>query len=688
MRIQNILFGLCMVVFVCHSGCAAYAASPDGCLDWQHDACNGVVNTGYGDEYLLTYGTENTQRDVQVLNFWTPPFARFPEDWAANGDVFDEGQFVAVKQEVRLQQKGLQPWQQEPFQTYGAVLVWIVAAFFLIALLAAFFAARKIKLWRVLLRKTNQMDLLAVDLKRSYVTSFLHFSMFAGHLPQKPSLHLDHWAQFFKIPMPGHYLEGMDKRVKQNRRQWKNQPFQATLSHGQGAGKLWYQEDGSWTGYKMLQLNLLDITNQKKKALELEVFMGIDPVTELYDRRVLRDKLKDLLEQYPQDEAVMCFVTLSDFEKFQEQYGVEAADMMLLEAGRTLRTLAPSRSAHFHIVNGEFCLCVAGVDTASPWSDPEAMLRTLRFEIRWCGQCLSLDSACGYSLYPLHADSVEGLVERANFTMKMARQDPAHPIQRYNEEYFHSHRNFRFRLQEYNNVMENCQVYPVFQPIYHMETGALFGYEALSRVLNPSFSNILQLLEVAELKGDLYRLNLLLLESIITDYPWEDYPGIRLFFNFDIGSVENMEHFASRIHGLFTKIQFANSAIEITERHSTKDQMGLFDVIRRFREGGSIVVIDDYGTGYSNESSLVRIQPDIVKLDREMVKDIESDAYKQHFVAQFMDFSKQTGMLVLGEGIETEAEKKTLMELGVHFGQGYYLGRPVKLERRNGVAGH
>jgi EAL domain-containing protein (putative c-di-GMP-specific phosphodiesterase class I) len=99
-------------------------------------------------------------------------------------------------------------------------------------------------------------------------------------------------------------------------------------------------------------------------------------------------------------------------------------------------------------------------------------------------------------------------------------------------------------------------------------------------------------------------------------------------------------------------------------------------IIRTYRALGFRTAIDDFGAGYSGLTLLAKFQPDVVKLDMELVRDIDSDRVKRVLVAGMVGVCREIGVEVLAEGIETEGEQQTLLELGVWLQQGYLLARP------------
>ncbi len=116
--------------------------------------------------------------------------------------------------------------------------------------------------------------------------------------------------------------------------------------------------------------------------------------------------------------------------------------------------------------------------------------------------------------------------------------------------------------------------------------------------------------------------------------------------------------------------------LEITEHH-TIDPLSLLGPIERVREAGVRIAIDDTGSGYATLSALLRIKPDIIKLDRDLVRGIDQDPVRRAMARALVQFTREDGPAdLVAEGIETEAEANALVDLGVTLGQGYFLGHP------------
>ncbi len=120
--------------------------------------------------------------------------------------------------------------------------------------------------------------------------------------------------------------------------------------------------------------------------------------------------------------------------------------------------------------------------------------------------------------------------------------------------------------------------------------------------------------------------------------------------------------------------------LEITEHELVADYAELVTALAHMRVQGIRLAIDDVGAGYANFRHILKLRPDIIKLDGALIKNLDSEVDCRLLVAAFVQFAKGFGCRVIAEGLETQAERVALQELGIRFAQGYLLGRPGTVE--------
>jgi EAL domain-containing protein (putative c-di-GMP-specific phosphodiesterase class I) len=120
--------------------------------------------------------------------------------------------------------------------------------------------------------------------------------------------------------------------------------------------------------------------------------------------------------------------------------------------------------------------------------------------------------------------------------------------------------------------------------------------------------------------------------------------------------------------------------VEITEHERVEDYALLGSALDHLRMLGARIAIDDAGAGFASLRHTLQLSPDIIKVDISLTRDIDKDRAKRALASALISFADEMGMSIVAEGIETKTELATLLELGVPFGQGFYLAKPAPLD--------
>ncbi len=214
-----------------------------------------------------------------------------------------------------------------------------------------------------------------------------------------------------------------------------------------------------------------------------------------------------------------------------------------------------------------------------------------------------------------------------------------------------------------------------FQPIVSWRQETVFGYEALVRSDEPTLARPLDLFTAAERLGRLHDLGRAIRQRVARSAP--DAPAsCKLFVNVhssDLDDVDLISPWAP-----LTTIA-SSIVLEITERSSLERIDGLGARLEKLRRLGFQIAIDDLGAGYAGLSSFSQVEPEIVKLDMSLVRGIDTSSRKRSVVRSMLDLAgRDLGMIVICEGVETEAERDTLAALGADLLQGYLFAKPAR----------
>ncbi|WP_344363189.1 sensor domain-containing phosphodiesterase [Arthrobacter humicola] len=214
-----------------------------------------------------------------------------------------------------------------------------------------------------------------------------------------------------------------------------------------------------------------------------------------------------------------------------------------------------------------------------------------------------------------------------------------------------------------------------FQPISHLGTGEIVGAEALTRFVSSPFRSPDQWFAEADSIGRGLELEFLALETAMlaaADLPAHVYIAVNLSPS---ACLDPRLSDIVRNSGL----KPGRIVVELTERSAVADYARLAAALAPLRSAGLRIAIDDVGAGFSSMRHILRLGPELIKLDRTIVAGIDNSPKQRALCAAMVSFSSQIGARLVAEGIETHAELATVAELGLNTGQGYLLGRPSVL---------
>jgi diguanylate cyclase (GGDEF)-like protein len=241
--------------------------------------------------------------------------------------------------------------------------------------------------------------------------------------------------------------------------------------------------------------------------------------------------------------------------------------------------------------------------------------------------------------------------------------------------------NFFARREEITHLINDPERHlkTAFQPIIETRNGEIFGFEALARIPGSScFGNISDLFPFAEKIGQLYPIETLCRRQAIKAYPNVLQNSELLFLNINPQILVDPEFASGQTRKLLSEKGIAPSKVvlEITERSAIENFSTFRDALDHYRGQGYLIALDDLGAGYSSLQSVAELHPDFLKVDRSLISGVHSDPTKWALLETFVTFSKRIGCRIIAEGVETEEEMRTVVQLGVDYVQGFFVARP------------
>jgi diguanylate cyclase (GGDEF)-like protein len=400
----------------------------------------------------------------------------------------------------------------------------------------------------------------------------------------------------------------------------------------------------------------------------LKQLAATDGLTGLANHRHFHELLRESLQKGREQGVPMAVVALDidGFKKVNDERGHSRGDEVLRAAAEALQKSVRGADLVARLGGDDFALLLEGADGpyARQASDRarEALARVLPEE-------LSMTTSAGFVCYP-EVDDIN-MTEFAARALDLAKRAGGGITRKYDAEQVAAIPTIRNQRAEIDALLDMPNpITPVFQPLVELHTGRLVGYEALSRfnadVRRPPDAWFNQ----AHACGRGPQLEAIAIRAAL-EAP-ERPPGTYLSLNFSPSAISS-NYVTSAL-----PLNLNGLVIEITEHELASEDGALEEGLARLRQRGARIAVDDAGAGYAGLNQVMRVQPDIIKLDRSLIEDIHLDSAKAALVEFFAMFARRVGAGVCTEGIEKIEELQTLVNLGIYFGQGYLLGRPAE----------
>ena len=450
------------------------------------------------------------------------------------------------------------------------------------------------------------------------------------------------------------------------------------------------QKDGSErfvmlriTGEDEVQVGLVeDVTATTLERRRIEHERDYDVLTGLYNRRAFDARAKKLFRMPEKlGHAALLMMDMDNLKQINDTFGHDWGDRYINLAGQCFAQTLPQNTICARMSGDEFIVLFYGYDRRD---EIRQVLNRLSEAIKERtallpnGDTMRISISGGIAWYPENGRDLATLKKYADFAMYQVKHEAKgamgeFDIGAYNQEVYAA----QLRREFLQMLRENSADYH-FQPIFSAHTGRVAAYEALMRVKMQLLNSPLTVMKLAREMDKLYEVERLTAFKATSTFMMMQNRGrlhrnTKLFLN-SIASSSLTDEDVAEFKAQFAELQ-NNLVIEITEEEEI-DREALERKRRALGDQGALA-LDDWGSGYSNSNSLLELSPDYIKVDIAIICDIDTDADKQQLVKDIVEYAHGRGMKIVAEGIETEAELRKVIELGVDLLQGYFLAKPA-----------
>ncbi len=430
-----------------------------------------------------------------------------------------------------------------------------------------------------------------------------------------------------------------------------------------------------------------DITHKKESEEIIWKQANFDKVTNLPNRHMFHDRLDQEIKKAHRDGMLMAllFIDLDRFKEINDTLGHEMGDILLLETSRRISSCVRETDTVARLGGDEFTVILSEVhDTKIIERLTQGILKIMTEPFHLGDEVVYISASIGITLYPNDAGNVDDMLRNADQAMYVAKNQGRNQASYFTAALQEATQERRRLTQDLRNALASDQLMVYFQPIIDLTTGCVHKAEALVRWQHPERGLILpmEFITLAEETGLINEIgDWVFKEAARWAKRWCNQFGNDFQVSVNVSPVQflseelSCDEWSAYLRDIGLAGQ--NIVIEITEGLLLKAASGVTDKLLKFRDAGIQVAIDDFGTGYSSLSYLKKFDIDYLKIDKSFVDNLESDINDMALSEAIIVMAHKLGLKVIAEGVETEAQRKLLLDAGCDYAQGYLFSMPI-----------
>ncbi len=452
--------------------------------------------------------------------------------------------------------------------------------------------------------------------------------------------------------------------------------------------------DGSWrileaSGWNLVDdpvvggivVNYRDIT--ERKALERQLVHDAfhDPLTGLANRALFVDRAQHALARRAREgDLAVLIMDVDDFKTVNDSLGHGAGDQAMVAVAERLRSCLRPEDTVSRIGGDEFAILLEDIGEELVATVSRRILETLRSPFELGGMQVHLSASIGVAFSSVETHTADELMRNADVAMYTAKNRGKARAERF-ESSMHTAALARLEMKaDLERAVERHELRLRYQPVYALRSGELSGFEALIRWRHPTRGEIqpLDFIPLAEETGLIVAIgNWVLDQACRQAVAWTETSGRPIHISVNISPRQLREPSMAE----WTRLALAQTGLDPDQLILELTESGLMQddesQLRELKTLGVHVALDDFGTGYSSLSYLARFPIDILKIDQSFVAQLGLNTEVPPLVRSVVQLGSSLNLFTVAEGVETDGQLALLRDMGVTYGQGFLLGRPM-----------
>ncbi|THB70576.1 MAG: EAL domain-containing protein [Desulfobulbaceae bacterium] len=445
-----------------------------------------------------------------------------------------------------------------------------------------------------------------------------------------------------------------------------------------------------WHGY------IWDITERKKSEVRIRKLALYDPLTGLANRRLLRDRMSNAIARSARNKeyGAVIMLDLDNFKTINDTKGHEVGDKLLQDVAENLQNCVRDIDTIARLGGDEFVVVLEQLGSKKEIARKQAIeiaekIRRSLSRIYYLGEERHLyhgSVSVGLTLFFDTRRNESELLKRADVAMYEAKEQGRNQVCYFSEKRQQLINKRNTLAQEMQFALEQNEFTLHYQPQV-TPGGELYGAEALLRWFPKDKDPVSpgSFIPIAESNGFIIKLGEWVLDcackhllELQKSYLPEDFT---LSINISARQLNDL-NFVDRVKAIIqaNNVRTDNLVFELTESSFIQDPDKGIQILERLNDMGIRIDLDDFGTGYSSLNSLQNLPFNALKLDRSLIKNVESENSSRAILRATLAMAEAMSMKVVAEGVETQTQKEMLSNEGCDILQGYLIARPMPLD--------
>ena len=379
----------------------------------------------------------------------------------------------------------------------------------------------------------------------------------------------------------------------------------------------------------------------------------------------------------------LLLLDLNRLREINETHGHAHGDQVLVRVACQLQELCSNDVFLARFSGDDFTIICPDFDQFSAVSLAENILAAISVPFDLSGKRVAISGSIGIAVFPGDGESSAELLSKADLATARAKELGGGSFCLYRQEMGQQLARTLELAQRLEHAMQQDQLKLYYQPKIDLNSGRLVGAEALLRWQDPELGWIspAEFIPVAESRGMMVELGAWVLRTACQQIRhWMDMQLIchgKIAVNVSVKQLDD-PNFIATLNRIIAETGVPSSCLELelTESVLMKDPEEVIGILQELKEQGFSIAIDDFGTGYSSLAYLKRFPVDTLKIDQAFVRDMLVDGNNRAIVATIIAMAQQLGLTPVAEGVEEEAQREALQQLGCTLAQGFYFSRP------------